>query len=242
MEGKSATRRFLKISSECLIRLGRGKSPTRWCRAFLQVFPMSRENRLILKRVLDVLVSGVALLVLLPLLAVIAALAKLASEGPVFYRWKVVGKDGVPFVGYKFRSMYKDADKRKADLLKQNEMSGPVFKMTNDPRITPLGRVLRKYSLDELPQFWSVLKGDMSLVGPRPPLVSEWEQFTERQKRKLEVKPGLTCLWQVNGRNRISDFDDWVRLDLQYIQEWSLALDFRILLKTIPVVVLGKGK
>jgi len=203
---------------------------------------MSQEKRLILKRVLDVLVSGTALMVLLPLLALIAGLVKLFSKGPIFYRWEVVGKDGVPFAGYKFRSMDADADRRKQGLLARNEMTGPVFKMANDPRITSLGRILRKYSLDELPQFWSVLKGDMSLVGPRPPLVTEWERFTERQKRKLQVKPGLTCLWQVSGRNQISDFDDWVRLDLQYIREWSLALDFKILLKTIPAVVLGKGK
>jgi lipopolysaccharide/colanic/teichoic acid biosynthesis glycosyltransferase len=203
---------------------------------------MSRRKRLILKRGLDLLISATALIVLLPLFAVIAALVKLTSNGPVFFRWEVVGKDGVPFTGHKFRSMYKDADGRKRELLAQNEMTGPVFKMTSDPRITPLGRVLRKYSLDELPQFWSVLKGDMSLVGPRPPLVTEWEHFTEWQKQKLQVKPGVTCLWQINGRNQISDFDDWVRLDLQYIREWSLALDFKILLKTIPAVVLGKGK
>lgn len=195
-----------------------------------------------MKRGLDVLISGTALIVLLPALAVIAALVKLSSKGPIFYRWRVVGKDGVPFVGYKFRSMYMDADQRKLELLGRNEMTGPVFKLTNDPRVTPLGRTLRKYSFDELPQLWSVLKGEMSLVGPRPPLVREWEQFTERQKRKLRVKPGLTCLWQVNGRNEISNFNDWVHLDLQYIREWSLALDFKILLKTIPAVLMGKGK
>ena len=207
-----------------------------------QVIPMSQAKKLILKRALDVLVSATALVLLLPLLALIAALVKLSSKGPMFYRWEVVGQNGVPFAGYKFRSMYEDADRRKQELLTRNEMKGPVFKMTNDPRITPLGRILRKYSLDELPQLWSVLKGEMSLVGPRPPLVTEWIQFTARQKQKLQVKPGLTCLWQISGRNQISDLDDWVRMDLQYIRQWSLGLDLKILLKTIPAVVLGKGK
>jgi lipopolysaccharide/colanic/teichoic acid biosynthesis glycosyltransferase len=130
----------------------------------------------------------------------------------------------------------------KEQLLSKNEMSGPVFKMARDPRVTPLGRILRKLSLDELPQFWSVFKGDMSLVGPRPPLQNEWEQFSDWQKKKLSVKPGMTCLWQVSGRNDIKDLDEWVRLDLRYIENWSLWLDFKILLKTIPAVVLGKGR
>jgi lipopolysaccharide/colanic/teichoic acid biosynthesis glycosyltransferase len=130
----------------------------------------------------------------------------------------------------------------KEQLLSKNEMSGPVFKMARDPRVTPLGRILRKLSLDELPQFWSVFKGDMSLVGPRPPLQNEWEQFSDWQKKKLSVKPGMTCLWQVSGRNEVKDLDEWVRLDLRYIENWSLWLDFKILLKTIPAVVLGKGR
>ena len=195
-----------------------------------------------IKRFIDVVVSSVGLLVLLPLFALIAFAIKLTSKGPIFYRWRVVGEGGSPITSYKFRSMYQDADSRKADLLRHNEMSGPVFKMSNDPRITFVGRWLRKYSLDELPQLWSVFKGDLSLVGPRPPLQSEFERFSEIQKQKVSVKPGLTCLWQVSGRNQISDFDDWVRLDLQYIREWSLTLDFKILLKTIPTLVLGRGK
>jgi lipopolysaccharide/colanic/teichoic acid biosynthesis glycosyltransferase len=195
-----------------------------------------------IKRFIDIVISAVALVLLLPVFLLIALAIKITSEGPIYYRWRVVGEGGRPITSYKFRSMYKDADQCKAALLAQNEMSGPVFKMTHDPRITSLGRILRKYSLDELPQLWSVLKGEMSLVGPRPPLASEWEHFNERQKQKLQVKPGLTCLWQINGRNRIRDFDDWVRLDLQYIQEWSLGLDFKILLKTIPAVILGRGK
>jgi lipopolysaccharide/colanic/teichoic acid biosynthesis glycosyltransferase len=194
------------------------------------------------KRMIDFVFSALLLVLSTPLFVFLAILVKLTSCGPVFYRWRVVGEGGRPITSYKFRSMYRDADQRKAALLARNEMTGPVFKMTNDPRITPLGRVLRKYSLDELPQLWSVLKGDMSLVGPRPPLLTEWEHFTERQKQKVQVKPGVTCLWQINGRNQISDFDDWVQLDLQYIQEWSLGLDLKILLKTIPAVILGKGK
>jgi lipopolysaccharide/colanic/teichoic acid biosynthesis glycosyltransferase len=196
----------------------------------------------LVKRVVDVVVSSILLVVLAPFFLILALLVKLSSPGPVFYRWRVVGRDGGPFVSYKFRSMYADADRRKAALLAQNEMTGPVFKIASDPRVTPLGRVLRKYSLDELPQLWSVLTGKMSLVGPRPPLETEYAKFTGRQRLKLQVKPGMTCLWQVNGRNEISNFDDWVNLDLQYIQSWSLTLDFKILLKTIPAVVLGKGK
>ena len=137
--------------------------------------------------------------------------------------------------------MVKNADEIKKKLLEENEMTGPVFKMTNDPRILPIGRFLRKYSLDELPQLFSVLKGDLSLVGPRPPLEYEFKEFELWQRRKLSVKPGLTCLWQVSGRSDISNFNDWVKLDLQYIDNWSLLLDFKILLKTIPVVFLGKG-
>lgn len=205
--------------------------------------PSSKSSqRRLLKRIIDIVVSAAGLLVLLPIFAFVALAIKLTSEGPVFYRWRVIGEGGRPITSYKFRSMYKDADKRKAELLAHNEMNGPVFKMTVDPRITPLGRFLRKYSLDELPQLWSVFKGDLSLVGPRPPLQSEYEHFNDWQKQKVSVKPGLTCLWQVNGRNQINDFDDWVKLDIEYIREWSLGLDFKILLKTIPAVVLGKGK
>ncbi len=201
-----------------------------------------RRFQLLIKRVVDVVMAGVLLVLLSPLFLVLVILVKFSSPGPAFYRWRVVGRGGVPFVGYKFRSMYQDADARKAELLAKNEMSGPVFKMTDDPRITPVGRILRKYSLDELPQLWSVFVGSMSLVGPRPPLQTEYANFTERQRLKLQVKPGVTCLWQVNGRNEITSFDDWVNLDLQYIREWSLALDFKILMKTIPVVLLGKGR
>jgi len=138
--------------------------------------------------------------------------------------------------------MIVEADNLKADLARLNEMSGPVFKLTNDPRITDIGRFLRRYSLDELPQLYSVFIGDMSLVGPRPPLQSEYVEFTSFQKQKLAVKPGMTCIWQVSGRTNISNFDDWVRLDLEYISNWSLILDFKIITQTIAAIVSGSGK
>jgi lipopolysaccharide/colanic/teichoic acid biosynthesis glycosyltransferase len=194
------------------------------------------------KRVLDVVVASALLILLAPLLLAIAVAIKLGSRGPILYRWDVVGQDGRPFTGYKFRTMVENADALKQELWTQNEMQGPVFKIKTDPRVTPLGRVLRKFSLDELPQLWSVLKGDMSLVGPRPPLQSEYAHFTEYQKRKLGFKPGITCLWQVSGRNEIRDFDEWVRLDLEYIENWSLGLDLKILLRTIPAILNGTGR
>jgi lipopolysaccharide/colanic/teichoic acid biosynthesis glycosyltransferase len=194
------------------------------------------------KRVLDVVAATLGLIVLAPVFLVIAVAIKVGSPGPVFYRWRVVGRDGRFFVGHKFRTMVVDADARKAQLVANNEMRGPVFKMTHDPRVTRVGRILRRYSLDELPQLWDVLKNNMSLVGPRPPLQTEWVFFDARQKHKLDVTPGLTCLWQVAGRNSIVDFDDWVNLDLKYIAEWSLWLDFKILARTLATVVRGTGK
>jgi lipopolysaccharide/colanic/teichoic acid biosynthesis glycosyltransferase len=137
--------------------------------------------------------------------------------------------------------MVVDADQVKPALQESNEMQGPVFKMRNDPRVTSLGRLLRRFSLDELPQFWSVLKGDMSLVGPRPPLVEEYKKFNAWQAQKLSVTPGITCLWQISGRSEVRNFDDWVRMDLQYIEQWSLAGDLRIMLQTIAVVLRGRG-
>jgi lipopolysaccharide/colanic/teichoic acid biosynthesis glycosyltransferase len=201
-----------------------------------------RPLQIAAKRALDILISALSLVLLLPLFFVFGILVKLTSPGPVFYRWKVVGTNGSPFTGYKFRSMVMNADALKSKLKDQNEMAGPVFKITNDPRITPLGAWMRKYSLDELPQLYSVLVGDMSLVGPRPPLVTEYQQFTEYQKQKLAVKPGITCLWQVSGRNNINDFDQWVRLDLEYIRNWSLSYDLQILLSTVSAVFSGSGK
>jgi lipopolysaccharide/colanic/teichoic acid biosynthesis glycosyltransferase len=193
------------------------------------------------KRGIDIFAAGLTLVVLTPLFLLIAALIKFSSRGPVFYEWRVLGKRAKPFTGYKFRTMVVGADRLKDDFLDRNEMSGPVFKIRNDPRVTPLGRWLRKYSIDELPQLWSVLKGDMSLVGPRPPAPEEFVRFVGWQRAKLAVTPGITCLWQVSGRNEISDFDTWVRLDLEYIQSWNLAADLKILLRTLPAVLSGRG-
>jgi exopolysaccharide biosynthesis polyprenyl glycosylphosphotransferase len=204
--------------------------------------PTYPSEALFIKRVFDIVSSGLLLFLLAPVLAVIAAAVKLSSPGPVLYRWRVVGKHGHEFTGYKFRTMVEDADEIKQTLLDQNEMTGPVFKLSKDPRITRLGRFLRKYSLDELPQLYSVLIGDMSLVGPRPAFRSELERYEFWQMRKLSTKPGITCLWQVRGRNSIVDFDEWVRMDLEYIDRWSLWLDLKILARTAWAVVAGTGK
>lgn len=202
-----------------------------------------RDVRLALavKRLMDVGISAVMLVVLAPLLAVVALLVKATTPGPALYGVDWVGQGGRRFRGYKFRTMSLGADQQEEALQSQNEMRGPAFKLENDPRITPLGRVLRRYSLDELPQLWSVLKGDLSLVGPRPPRVHEYARFTPFQMGKMAVKPGITCLWQVEGRHRISDFDDWVRLDIRYIETWSLGLDLWILIRTAGVVLKGTG-
>ncbi len=194
------------------------------------------------KRLLDLAVSSVLLVGLAPVFAVVAMLVKLSSPGPIFYRWRVLGQNNKEFTGFKFRTMVANADQLKAGLMQYNEMTGPAFKMKNDPRVTPLGRFLRRYSLDELPQLFSVLKGDMSLVGPRPPLQSEFKRFEFWQARKLSVKPGITCLWQISGRNEIKDFDEWVRLDLEYIDRRSLTLDFEILAMTALAVLRGTGR
>jgi lipopolysaccharide/colanic/teichoic acid biosynthesis glycosyltransferase len=193
------------------------------------------------KRGLDIVLATVGLVVLSPLLLAIALVVRLTSPGPILYEWRVLGRHARPFRGFKFRTMVADADALKAQMLAFNEMSGPVFKMRNDPRVTRVGRFLRRYSLDELPQLYSVLKGDMSLVGPRPPSPQEFVRFTPEQRGKLAVTPGITCLWQVNGRSEIRSFDDWASLDRAYIQRWSLGLDLRILLRTIPVVLRGHG-
>jgi lipopolysaccharide/colanic/teichoic acid biosynthesis glycosyltransferase len=201
-----------------------------------------KRLQVLCKRAIDILLSAVLLLLLSPIFLILAALVRATSTGPVFYPWRVVGRNGKQFTGYKFRSMVANADAIKATLEARNEMSGPVFKVTNDPRITRVGFWMRRYSLDELPQLYSVLKGDMSLVGPRPPLLTEYIRFSGYQRKKLAVTPGMTCLWQVSGRNDLSDFDEWVALDLEYIRHWSLWLDFKILFRTAWVVVAGSGK
>ena len=195
-----------------------------------------------IKRAIDICASLVLLVLLSPLLAAIAVLVKFDSKGPIFYRWKVLGLNKKPVTSYKFRTMVENADDLKKELMSRNEMTGPAFKMENDPRITKAGKWLRKFSLDELPQIWSVLKGDLSLVGPRPPLVGEVEKFEGWHRRKLAVKPGITCLWQAGGRNEIDDFDEWMRLDMKYIDEWSLWLDFKILFMTVWAVLRGSGR
>jgi len=192
------------------------------------------------KRVCDIAGSFFALLLFSPLLLLVAALVKLTSRGPILFKQVRVGVHGKKFNMLKFRSMVTDAEALKASLAHMNEQTGPVFKMQNDPRVTKIGRFIRRYSIDELPQLINVLRGDMSIVGPRPPVLPEVAQYEPWQRRRLSVRPGLTCLWQVSGRNQIS-FEEWMYLDMQYIDHWSLKNDINLILKTIPVVLTGKG-
>jgi len=198
------------------------------------------ELGFVLKRVLDVLFSGTLLLLLLPFLIVLAIAIKLESKGPVFYSSERIGKKGRIFRCYKFRTMVRDAETRRAEFMHMNERDGVLFKISNDPRITRLGRFLRKYSLDELPQFINVLRGDMSVVGPRPPIASEVMEYKLNHLRRLDVTPGITGLWQVQGRQDPS-FDSYVSLDVTYIENWSIFLDLKILIRTIGVVFSGTG-
>ena len=196
----------------------------------------------LVKQVMDFCGAVIALVLLSWVFALIAAAIKLTSPGPIFFSQRRSGLNGAPFTLYKFRTMVSNAEQFKQELEAMNEMRGPVFKLTNDPRVTPIGRFLRKWSLDELPQLYNVLRGEMSLVGPRPLPVDEVRRFNDvAHRRRLSVKPGLTCLWQVRGRNEISDFREWVRLDLEYIDNWSFWLDLKILLLTIPAVFRGTG-
>lgn len=196
----------------------------------------------VVKRAVDVITALLSIVLAAPLFVVVAVLVKASSPGPIFYRWDVVGRCGRTFRAYKFRTMVRDADALKTQISHLNEMTGPVFKLADDPRVTSVGNRMRKYSIDELPQLWSVLIGDMSLVGPRPLLLDEWAACNNRQRRKLSVTPGVTCTWQVGGRNSIRDFERWVQLDLDYIDNWSLRMDFKILLQTVGAVVGGTGR
>ncbi|MEL7647946.1 MAG: sugar transferase [Sedimentibacter sp.] len=193
-----------------------------------------------MKRTLDVTISGIGLIAISPLLLLIAIAVKVSSDGPVLFCQERVGLNGRRFKMYKFRSMVINAEELKEKLVHLNEMSGPVFKITNDPRVTAVGRFLRKTSLDELPQLWNVLIGDMSLVGPRPPLPSEVNMYDPRHRKRLSVKPGITCIWQISGRNEV-DFEEWMEMDAEYVDSWSLMMDMEILAKTVPVVLMRKG-
>jgi exopolysaccharide biosynthesis polyprenyl glycosylphosphotransferase len=201
----------------------------------------SREGELAVKSIIDYLGAGLGLLLLAPVMLLISVAIRLGSPGPVLFAQERCGLNGRRFMVYKFRTMYENAEAQLEELRARNEMRGPVFKMTNDPRITPIGKFLRKTSLDELPQLFNVLRGEMSLVGPRPPIPAEVEQYLPWQRRRLSMKPGLTCIWQVNGRNNI-DFEHWMRLDLQYIDNWSLWLDLKLLLLTVKEVLACGGK
>lgn len=196
--------------------------------------------QLLLKRLMDASVSLAVLIVLLPMMLVVAIMIKMTSPGPVFFSQNRVGMNQRQFRLYKFRSMVADAEARKSELQHLNERDGPAFKIDNDPRTTAIGRLIRKLSIDELPQLLNVLSGEMSLVGPRPPLPEEVKRYEWLFRKRLSVKPGITCIWQISGRNSVS-FDDWMEMDHQYIENWSLWLDLKILLKTVPAVLLGRG-
>lgn len=189
----------------------------------------------IFKRIIDIIGAGLGLILLSPIIAIVACAVKVTSKGPVFFSQKRVGKNGELFEMYKFRSMVVNAEELKENLEEQNEMSGPMFKIKDDPRITKVGKFIRKTSIDELPQLWNILKGDMSLVGPRPSLPKEVEQFDNWMFKRLSVRPGLTCYWQVSGRNNI-DFEDWMKLDVKYVEERNFWIDIKLIFKTVFVL------
>jgi exopolysaccharide biosynthesis polyprenyl glycosylphosphotransferase len=200
----------------------------------------AKEWQLFAKRTFDIVFSLISIIVLAPLMIIVAVAIKLSSPGPILFKQKRCGLNGRQFTLYKFRSMVDGAEVKRREIEKMNEMDGPVFKIKRDPRVTPLGRIIRRLSIDELPQLFNVLKGDMSFVGPRPPLAVEVEMYKLWQRRRLSLKPGLTCIWQVSGRNKIS-FERWMEMDLEYIDNWSLWLDFKIISKTFLVVLFGYG-
>jgi len=199
-----------------------------------------REWQLLVKRLVDLTFSTLGIIIFSPFFVMISTAIKLTSPGPVFFKQKRMGMNGRIFTLFKFRTMYKDAEEKLVELKHLNEMDGPVFKIKNDPRMTPVGKFLRTTSIDELPQLFNILRGHMSLVGPRPPIPGEVNQYENWQKRRLSMRPGLTCFWQINGRNKLN-FKKWIEMDLKYIDNWSLRLDFKILMKTIPVVLFGAG-
>jgi lipopolysaccharide/colanic/teichoic acid biosynthesis glycosyltransferase len=195
---------------------------------------------LVFKRMIDVAGSAALLALASPFIGLAALAIRLDSPGPIFFRQIRCGQYGRPFTMIKLRTMTADAEQHREALMADNEMTGPVFKIRNDPRITTVGRLLRRLSLDELPQFWNVLRGDMSIVGPRPPLPHEVAEYATFDRRRLSMRPGITCLWQVGGRNHV-DFDGWVKLDLEYIDTWSLLNDVKIMLRTVPAMFRGTG-
>jgi exopolysaccharide biosynthesis polyprenyl glycosylphosphotransferase len=200
----------------------------------------TNEALLLIRRVMDLLIVSIFAVPALLVVGISAMAVKLTSRGPVFFKQQRCGLNGRVFTMYKLRSMVDNAEQTRMEFEALNEMDGPVFKSSRDPRRTPIGKFLRKFSIDEFPQLYNVLRGDMSLVGPRPPLPQEVARYERWQRRRLSMKPGITCLWQISGRNEVS-FDDWMKLDLTYIDNWSLLLDLKILLKTVPVVLLGRG-
>lgn len=205
------------------------------------VISFAAPRDLLLKRLMDIAGGGVGLVLTAVLTVILGPIIYIQSPGPIFFSQERVGRNGRKFRIYKFRSMYPDAEERKKELMTENKMQGLMFKVDNDPRIIPIGRFIRRTSLDEFPQFFNVLKGDMSLVGTRPPTVDEYEKYEMHHKARLAAKPGLTGMWQVSGRSDIVDFEEVVRLDKEYIENWSIAMDLRILLQTIKVIITGKG-
>lgn len=198
------------------------------------------ELRLFVKRLTDVAIAAIALVLLFPLMLLVATLVKATSPGPILFRQIRCGLNGRRFTFYKFRSMCENAEEMKETITHLNERDGAVFKIRNDPRLTPVGRWLRKFSLDELPQLWNVLRGDMSIVGPRPPVPDEVVHYERWQRRRLRMRPGLTCIWAISGRDAV-DFETWMKMDMQYIDNWSLALDWKIMIRTVPRVLTGRG-
>ena len=232
-------------SNECIVEKFAG------CAVVTESLRMASARQMFLKRMIDLLGASIGLALTVPLTVIVGPLIYLSDPGPIFFVQPRIGKNGRVFKLYKFRSMYQNAEARKHELLEKNMMDGYMFKMDDDPRILGsgpdgkrrgLGWFLRKYSLDEFPQFWNVLRGELSLVGTRPPLLDEWKQYEARHRARMSIQPGITGLWQISGRNEVTDFDKVIALDREYINHWSIGLDMRIILKTLRVVLSGSGK